>query len=182
MEISARRAKAELAKAEAVPDITARAGVKYDNADNAGALVVGISLPLPIFDRRQGDVLAARLSANAAAEQRRAAERRVEAALSQAYARLAAGFDEAVAIREVALPPAREAFELIHRAFDKGDLALLDVLDAERTLVELRSDYLDALTDYHLAAIEIEGLIGRPLAGLSIPEDPQSQAKTGGQP
>jgi cobalt-zinc-cadmium efflux system outer membrane protein len=182
VEVSARRAETGLAEAEAVPDLTARAGVKYDNAEGAGALVLGISLPIPVFDRRQGDVMAARLSANAAEEQRRAAERRVEAALSQAYARMAAGFDEAVAIREVALPPAREAFELTHRAFEKGDLALLDVLDAERTLVELRSDYLDALTDYHLAVIEIEGLIGHPLAGLGAPEDPQSPAETGEQP
>ena len=61
-------------------------------------------------------------------------------------------------------------------------MVLLDVLDAEHTLVELRSDYLDALTDYHLAAIEIEGLIGQPLARLGVPEDPQSHAETGELP
>jgi cobalt-zinc-cadmium efflux system outer membrane protein len=182
VEISARRAEAELAKAEAIPDINARAGVKYDNADDAGALVLGISLPLPVFDQRQGDVLAARLSANAATEQRRAAERRVEAALSQAYTRMSTGFDEAVAIRDVALPPAREAFRLTHRTFEKGDLALIDVLDAERTLVELRSDYLDALIDYHLAVTEIEGLIGQPLTRIDAASIPESRNKEGEHP
>jgi cobalt-zinc-cadmium efflux system outer membrane protein len=181
VEISARRAEAALAEAEAIPDITARAGVKYDNADDANALVVGISLPLPLFDRRQGDVLAARLSANAAAEQRRAAEQRVEVALSQAYARMAAGFDEAIAIRDIALPPANEAFTFTRRAFESGDLALIDVLDAERTLMALRADYLDALTDYHLAVTEIEGLIGRPLSDVGTRTHPASDHKAGDQ-
>ncbi len=182
VEISARRAEAELAKAEAMPDITARAGVKYDNADAAGALILGISLPLPVFDQRQGDVLAARLSENAATQQRRDAARRVEAALSQAYARMSTGFDEAGAIRDLALPPAREAFELTRRAFEKGDLALIDVLDAERTLVELRSDYIDALVDFHRAVTETEGLIGRPLTQIAATTLPQSHNKEGEHP
>lgn len=179
VEISARRAEAALAEAEAIPDLTARAGVKYDNADDASALVVGISLPLPLFDRRQGDVLAARFGANAAAEQRRAAERRVEAALSRSYARMAGSFDEAMAIRDIALPPANEAFKFTRRAFESGDLALIDVLDAERTLMELRAGYLDALTNYHLAVTEIEGLIGRPLADVGKRADPQSDNTAG---
>jgi cobalt-zinc-cadmium efflux system outer membrane protein len=182
VEISARRAEAELAKAEAVPDLTTRAGIKYDRADDAGALVVGISLPLPVFDRRQGDLLAARLSANAAAERRRAAERRLEAVLSEAYARMAAGFDEALALRDIALPPAKEAFTITQQAFGNGDLALLDVLDAERTFVELRSAYLDALIDYHLAVTEIEGLLGRPLARLDTATDPEAIIEKGRQP
>ena len=181
VEISARRAEAALAEAEATPDLTVRAGVKHDNADDANALVLGISLPLPLFDRRQGDVLAARLSANAAVEQRRAAERRVEVALSRAYARMAGSFDEAMAIRDIALPPANEAFKFTRRAFESGDLALIDVLDAERTLMELRTEYLDALTGYHLAVTEIEGLIGRPLADLGARADSDSDNHAGDQ-
>jgi cobalt-zinc-cadmium efflux system outer membrane protein len=171
VEISARRAEADLARAEGLPDVTASAGLRYNQAVDDHALVAGVALPLPVFDRRQGDVLAARLGAAAAAERRRAAERRVETVLSDAYARMAAGFDEAVAIRDDALPPATEAFELTRRAFETGDVALIDVLYAERTLVELRSAYLDALTDYHIAVSEIEGLIGRPLARVGSTTD-----------
>jgi cobalt-zinc-cadmium efflux system outer membrane protein len=178
VEISARLAEAEQAQAGAVPDVTARAGVKYDRAEDAGALLVGISLPLPVFDRRQGAELAARLGATAAAERRREAERRVEAALSDAYARMAAGFDEAVAIRDLVLPPATEAFELTQQAFEEGDLALIDVLDAERTLVELHSTYFDALMEYHLAVTEIEGLIGRPLEQFSATSESIPPTKT----
>jgi cobalt-zinc-cadmium efflux system outer membrane protein len=182
VEISARRAQAELARAEAVPDVTARAGFKSDRGEDATGLVAGVSLPLTIFDRRQGDVRAARLGAVAAAERRRATEQRLDAMLSDAYARMAAGYDEAVAIRDTALPPATEAFDLIQQAFGKGDMALIDVIDAERTLVELRSAYLDALTDYHLALSEIEGLIGRPLVEVGSTGNSTASTQRPGPP
>ena len=162
-EISARRAEAKLAQAEAVPDLTGSIGVRDDRAEDAQALLVGISLPLPIFDRRQGDILAAQIGAASARQRQREAELRLESMLSEAYTRLVNAHDEATAIRDIALPPATEAFNVTRSAFETGDLTFLDVLDAERTLVELRRQYLDALAAYHETAAEIEGLIGRPL-------------------
>jgi len=165
--ISARRAEAELAKAEATPDLTGRLGYKHDNADDAGALVVGVSLPLPVFDRRRGDVLAARLGVKAARQRHREAELRLEAMLSSAYTQLANAYDRASAIRDVVLPPAIEAFDVTQRAFESGDLSLLDVLDAERTLVDLKEQHLEALASYHASVAEIEGLVGRPITQLA---------------
>jgi cobalt-zinc-cadmium efflux system outer membrane protein len=179
VEISAHRAEAQLAEAEAVPDLTGRIGYRNDQGENASALVVGLSLPLPIFDRRQGDILAARLGVASARERRREAELRLEAMLSQAYTRLADAYDEASVIRDEALPPATEAFDVTRRAFETGDLAFIDMLDAQRTLVELRTGYLDALADYHAAAAEIEGLIGRPLDTIAPPDD-SDHTKTSG--
>ena len=86
--------------------------------------------------------------------------------MSRAYARMAGSFDEAMAIRDIALPPANEAFRFTRRAFQSGDLALIDVTRCRAHLMELRTEYLDALTGYHLAVTEIAGLIGRPLADL----------------
>jgi len=165
-EISARRAEAALARAEAVPDVTGRVGVKRFNGIDETALVVGVSLPLPIFDRRQGDILAARLGGSAAGQRRAEAERRLALELSDSWTQLANAYAEAVAIRDEALPPATEAFAVTRRAFEKGDVAFIDVLDAERTLVDLRIRYVAALVAYHTAAAEIEGLIAQPLAQI----------------
>ncbi len=171
-EISVRRAEARLARADATPDVTGRLGYKHDRAEDAGALVVGVSLPLPIFDRRQGDVLAARLGVRSAEQRRREAELRLETMLSAAYAQLANAYDEATAIRDVALPPAREAFEVTRGAFENADLSLIDLLDAQRTLFDLQTRYVDALIAYHTAAAEIESLIGRRLSDLDEPQPP----------
>jgi outer membrane protein TolC len=45
-------------------------------------------------------------------------------------------------------------------------LRLTDVLDAERSLFELRGRYVDALARYHESFADIEGLLGSSLEGL----------------
>lgn len=174
-EISARQAEVRLAKAEAVPDLTGVAGIRHDGAEDVRSLLVGISLPLPIFDRRQGDIQAARQEEASARQRRREAELGLETMLSEAYVRLVNAHAEATALHDLALPPATEAFNVTQRAFEQGDLMFLDVLDAERTLVELRTQYLDALVAYHKAAAEIEGLIGQPLEQLDSNTDKRSE-------
>lgn len=169
-EMSQQVAKRKLAEAEATPDLTGRVGVKHDAGNDDVALVVGVSLPITVFDRRQGDILATRLGASAAAERRRAAEQRIERMLSAAYSELASSRDAATAFKDKALPAAQEAYEMTQKAFEQGELTLIDVLDAQRTLFDLQRRYLDALRRYHLATTEIETLVGRPVGELE-PQD-----------
>lgn len=181
VEIASRQAEVELARAEATPDLTAGLGFRWFNESDDTALVAGVSLPLPIFDRRQGDILAARFGVASAQNQQRAIELRVTAALSAAYARLAGAYDEAVALRDHALPPAEAAYRDVRQAFDQGNLGYLDVIDAERTLVELRQQHLEALAEYHSAVAEIEGLTGQPLV-TDTNSPPQLKTNTEVQP
>jgi cobalt-zinc-cadmium efflux system outer membrane protein len=174
-EIGQRLVEQRLAEAEAVPDLTGRVGMKHDNADDDVALVVGISLPLPIFDRRRGDILAARLGASAARHRQREAELRLEDIFSNAFAQLAGSHDEATALKARALPAATHAYDATRQAFDEGKLPFLNVLDAQRTLFNLQSRYIDALARYHTAAAEIEALIGRRLTELNQPVTPSGQ-------
>ena len=173
VEITARQAQVKLAQAQAVPDLTASLGYRRLNESDDSALVAGISIPLPLFDRGQGDILAARIDVASARRERRAAELRVEAALAAVYGRLRSAHAEAIALRDDALPPAGEAYEAIRGAFEQGNLGFLDVLDAERTLIDLRRQHLAALAAYHSAAAEVEGLIGQPLAEVGRQEPSQ---------
>lgn len=177
-EISARIAERRLAKAEAIPDVTGRLGVKQENLTDDTALVVGVSLPVPLFDRRQGDVLAARLGESAARQQRRAAELRIETMLTAAYANLVTAQTEAVALRNRALPAAERAFGATQRAFREGELPFLDVLDAQRTFFGLQRRYLEALVVYHTETAELESLIGQRLSAFMN----QSPPRQGNEP
>ncbi len=166
-EIGLRRAEADLARAEAVPDVTVAVGVKRLNEIDETAMLVGISLPLAIFDRSQGSISAARHGVTAAQQRRREVELLLARQLSEAWTQLANAYDQAVTLRKTALPAAEEAFDVTRRAFEQGDVDFLDALDAERTLVELRTQHVTALADYHVAAVEIESLIGQGLADLT---------------
>lgn len=166
-EIAQRRAAAELAKAQGVPDLTSRVGARYFSENDNTALVFEFSLPLPIFDRHQGDVLAAHLHVAKASQEQRATEVAVKSALAAAYQELAAAYTEAVALRDKALPAAQRAFDATQTGFQRGQFDFLAVLDAQRTLTEARSQYIDALAAYRRAVVEVEGLIGQSIDTLA---------------
>lgn len=153
-----------LERAQAVPDVTAGAGVRYvEESDDVG-LVVSVSVPLTIFDRNQGGILAARLRAAQAIDEGRASRRELATRLVREHARLTAAFHEAQAIDAALLPAAREAYDATRRAYDEGKLPYLDVLDAQRTLFETETQRLEVLAEYHAAKVRVEGLISEPLS------------------
>lgn len=166
-EISARIAEGQLAKAEAIPDLHARLGYRESNASDDEAFVVGVSLPLPLFDRNQGDISVARAGEAAAANRKRAAELRIEGLLSSAYAQLADAHNEAVALRDRALPAADRAYQATQQSFKEGKLPFLDVLNAQQTLFDLQNRYLESLVTYHSTTAEIDALVGRPILSNS---------------
>lgn len=168
VELSQRRAAVDLAKANAVPDVTASAGVRRLNDSDDTALVIGLSLPLPLFDRNQGGIAEARFSQAKALQERRAAEIRVGTALKVAHRSASTAYDEAVTLEGKVLPAAQEAFSAIDKSYQQGTVGLLEVLDAQRTLLDARRQHIDATGNYHAAVAELEGLIGQPLDQVDL--------------
>lgn len=162
-EMEHRSAALELEKAKAIPDVTVSAGWQRfsDNGDNAA--IVGISIPLPLFDRNQGAILEARRKQAKARQESRAAELKAHAALADSYQSLASSFATATGLKDQVLPAAQLAFHTVQEGFREGKFGFLEVLDAERTLFETRSNYIEALAGYHRARAEVERLIGERL-------------------
>jgi len=127
---------------------------------------MGVSVPVPVFNRNQGRVLEARYRLAKAGEERRAAEAQVRAALAEAYGALARAFVEATRLHNEVLPGAQRVFDAVSEGYRQGKFGLLDVLDAQRTLFEARGRYLEALAAYHKAVADIERLIGEPLIAM----------------
>jgi cobalt-zinc-cadmium efflux system outer membrane protein len=159
-----------LERAQAVSDVTAGAGIRYAEESEDVGLVVAVSVPLAIFDRNQGGVLAARLRAAQAIDEGRASRRDLATRLVRAHARLTAAYHEAQAIDAALLPAAKDAYDATRRAYDEGKLPYLDVLDAQRTLFDTETQRLEALAEYHAAKVQVEGLISEPLDTHSLPE------------
>ena len=126
-------------------------------------LTVGISTPLPNLYRNQGAILKAKADLRAQSLQRIKIEAQVvnnvEASLN-AYA-----FAERKLQRTETflLPTARRARELVGIQFEKGAASLLELLDAQRSLIAANAEYLQNLTDYWTAVFEIEQAVGREL-------------------
>jgi cobalt-zinc-cadmium efflux system outer membrane protein len=170
-ELAARRAALASEEAERTPDVRFGLGGRHYAANGDAGLVGELSLPLPLFDTRRGAVLEARYRLRRAEAERQAAAGAVGETLRSAHERMLRTYEEALALRERALPEATRAFEGAREAWRSGVLRYGEVLDSQRTLFTLRAEEIDALAAYHAARAELEGLVGRPLAaGAPSPE------------
>jgi len=157
-EVARREALVELEDARRFPDVTAAAGVRWLAAPDDAALVAGFTVPIPLFDRNQGDRAAARADLHRARSERRAEQATLGTELERAYQELAARHEEVMELREEVLPAARDAFDGVRDGYRRGLFRNTDVLEAQRTLVELRLREIDAVRAYHVACAALERL------------------------
>lgn len=164
-EILQRRAAIALEEARSVPDVTARGGYKRLFDPDENTFVLGVSIPLPVLNRNQGAILEARTRLAQAREDRRATEVRLVTALTAACESLETAHIEITALRSKILPGAEQAFATLNAGYREGRFSYLEVLDAQRTLIAARRQYVRALGDYHHAVAAVERLLGEPVGG-----------------
>jgi cobalt-zinc-cadmium efflux system outer membrane protein len=168
VEMEQRKAALELARANTVQDVKLGGGVQHFNDAGEKAFVVGVAVPIPVFDRNQGNVLEARHKLEQGLARRHATETAIHTALVETYARLSSSFSEATALREKVVQGAQSAFDAANEGYRAGKLGFLDVLDAQRTLFEAKAKYIDALAAYHSAKADVERLLGEPIDSETI--------------
>ncbi len=154
------------ARVEKIPDIVARGGVRYNRELlEQGGRPVGVegffdvSVRIPIFNRNQGNVAAAR----AELEHARLEVDRVKLSLRSRLAEVYKEYQDSLALVEAyrvdVLPPAQEAYDLYLASFRQMAAAYPQVLIAQRNLFELREDYIEALVNVQRRVVEIRGLL-----------------------
>ncbi len=141
-------------------------GYRHLNEVDESAFVLSLSLPLPVTNRNQGSVLAAKAGLARARVQQRAALTRIRAELGRAYASLSSEYMTATDLQQEVLPGAQKAFDSAQTGYVNGKFDYLTVLDAQRTLFAARTQHLEALVEYHQAKADVEHLIGQPLESL----------------
>ncbi len=161
VEMERRRAALELEKANAVADPTIFGGMQRFNEGNDTAVVFGLSIPVPVFNRNQGRILEARYNLAKARGQRRAVEANLYAVLADAYQALSSAFIEATDLKNEVLPGAQSAFDTVRQGYREGKFDYLMVLDAQRTFFYARARYIESLAAYHGARADMERLIGQ---------------------
>jgi outer membrane protein, heavy metal efflux system len=162
IEIERRQALAGVERSRAVQDVTLTAGIKRNEELGLDQVLFGVSIPLPVFDRNQGNVLEAVRRTEQSRDEFTALRVRLSSDMALAYERFGMSRALVQALRDDVLPGARSAFDAASKGFELGKFGFLDVLDAQRTLFQTRSGYLRALADMHRAAADIERLVGNP--------------------
>ena len=153
------RAQATLSRecAGRVPNVDLQAGVQYDNATRDTFASVQVGIPIPIYNRNQGNIAKAHAELIAAQHE----VSRVQLALQQ---RLAAAFEQYATARQQVerynrdiMPNADESLKLVSSGYRQGEFSYLMLLTAQRTYFQTNLAYLDALRDLRTSAVAIEG-------------------------
>ena len=163
-------ALANVERARRIPDITVTAGGQRDRTLGRNQAIVGISIPLPIFDTNRGNIAAAVSRRYQAEDQAAATALQLRSDAATARQRYANALAEVETLQRDILPGALTAFNAATTGFELGKFAFLDVLDAQRTLLLARAQYLRALAEAHRAVTDIDRLLGDPAlsSGLSL--------------
>lgn len=165
-EMALRRAGVALERAHSIPDPILTVGTRRIRELGETALAAGISIPLPLFDRNQGTVREAKYRLRQGEEAQKAAQVEARRMLAEVYGQLASAYTEVTTLHRDVLPAAQETFTATEEGYLEGKFDLLMFLDAQRTLFETTSQYIDALAVYHIARAEVERLIGTPLSDI----------------
>jgi cobalt-zinc-cadmium efflux system outer membrane protein len=167
----------DLEKAGGIPDLTLAGGYRRFGDIDADAFVFGVSVTLPLFDRNQGSVREAEFRLSKAREERRAQDVRIRTALADAHASLFSAHAEVKSLRNDVLPAADRAYEATREGYRHGKFGFLDVLEAQRTLVDVRGEHINALTAYHKARAGLARLIGGSLDEDTDPDALHNQGE-----
>jgi cobalt-zinc-cadmium efflux system outer membrane protein len=161
------RATHALEKSLRVPSITADAGFRRVEVDDANTFVMGVGIPLPVLDRRRSAVEAS--AARARGLEQTLAHARAEARreVAERVVRLERLIDRARRTDAVLLPAQRTALDALREAYAIGRVSYSDLLESQRNYIELqleRNDFELAIAEETLA---IEMLIGAPIEETS---------------
>jgi cobalt-zinc-cadmium efflux system outer membrane protein len=147
------------AQVEAIPNVNFGAGYERDNVDHQDQWAFRASLPIPLFNRNQGNLQAASAEVGRAAADVERVQNVLVGRLATAFGQYNAARQRADRYRTSVLPDAKEAYQLALAAFQGGQFEYLRVLQAQRAVAEANLEYVRALTELWLATSDIAGLL-----------------------
>jgi cobalt-zinc-cadmium efflux system outer membrane protein len=161
--IRVQQAEAALMRSRRVSDITLSGAWRQGRNWDDQAAVVGVSFPLKIFDRAQGDIAASEAFVEKSKVNTESVQVRLEAALFGLQQELASAKEQVDRLSGQIIPRTEEALAIAQKGFSQGIYSQLDVLEAQRTLIEVRREHIQAAANYHKLTAELEKLLGASL-------------------
>jgi len=146
-DMNASRARVNLAQAERVPDIQVELLYHRLQAERRDSLDMGISIPLPFFDRNRGKLQAAQAETAAAEARARSTRNELDLRMRQSYAQLTAALTTSRILKNEVIPKAETVRKAAETRYAAGDISLNEVLPVRRDWAAVQLTYLESLRD-----------------------------------
>jgi cobalt-zinc-cadmium efflux system outer membrane protein len=167
--VGVRRARSELALqyAERVPNIEFEMGAKYDATTEESLTDVGIGLPLPLFNRNQGNIVRAQAELISAQREVQRVELELRDRLVAAFEKYTNARQKVESYKNIICPNAQKSLKMISDHYP-DEFGYLTLLTSQRTFFSVSLKYLANLREMWAQTVELEGmLLG---GGLQRPE------------
>ena len=151
------------ARAGEHPDVAARLAYGFDGEMDEHILEAGLSIPLTIFDRNQGNILKARFELIASKEQARAELNHLRAELAAAYQRYMSAREQIPAFEQRIVGAAETSLAQTREGYSAGKLLFGDLLDAQRTLAQARVARLGLVRELNISWAQLHAILGESL-------------------
>ncbi len=175
-EAAYKKAEAELRLAIYRQYPNLKVGPSYERESEGGDFLgIGASIELPLFDRNQGIIAEKEYSREKARAEYRALLHGLRADAYGARQKLRRAREEVDAQEKEILPLLRKSRDLVERAFQAGELNVLDWVAMETRALAARKQHLQSIFEYQEALIHLETATG---SRLSNPSDQKEQKET----
>lgn len=151
------------ARAEGRLDPSVGVGVRQLRQTGDRALIASLSVPLPVFDRNQGNIAAARSGIQSAEARRNSVLANTQAEIANARSALAAAEARVIALEGSGIGQAREALRLAQLSYRAGKSSLLELLDAQQAYASTQAELIAA----RRARAEAQATLARQAAAAS---------------
>jgi cobalt-zinc-cadmium efflux system outer membrane protein len=140
------------------PGVTLKAGVNQD--PDLTQYRFGLSIPLPLWNQRQGQIGEATANYQEVQAQLSDQELTLTRDVESAYQRYLIAQQQVSSFETGLLTQAESVLKVVEAAYRYGERGILEYLDAQRTYRLVKKDYLTSRHDYVVAILEIEQLLG----------------------
>lgn len=159
--VGVERAQAAIRRAEVepIPNLTLTSGYVRQNQNRSNDWVIGVSAPIPTWNRNQGNIRTAKAELGMAVQEVGRVENDLAERVATALRAYSAALKLAGQYRTDILPKAEETYRLSLEAFKGGQFEYLRVIQAQRAVAEARLEYNRALGEAWRAAAELSALL-----------------------
>lgn len=151
------RTAALRARREPIPNVDVFVSVRHHNVTSDEVANVQVGIPIPVFDRNQGNLRSAEAQWMAARAEVGRIELDLQDRLAVAYRRYANARQQAERYGHQIVPRAQRSLELVTAGYQQGQVEYLTLLTAQETFLRASLSYLDSLQELWAAAVVIDG-------------------------
>lgn len=156
--VTAANSQYALAKANGKQDVTLQTNYSHVNGINAASIYA--SVPLPIFNRNQGEIARTRSVITQMQEEQAFTNGQVLTDVKDAYEGLNSSDRVVLLYRNRYLDVTTKERDIADYAYHRGAASLLDFLDAERSYRATQLGYRQTLASYLLALEQVREAVG----------------------